>query len=178
MLTSFLPPKSTRVGSTGLCGVFGLRDPPGGRHQSHAGSVGKGGMAREWTALSFAGYLATSRFELWEQRATGARKGTSLDSTGIIVPVATVIVMNSETKVENKTTATSAGAYLFAVHSAWNLRPRLYRARVPQGTRRKRRLARGADHDREDHDRGRPGHRADNVEIHSSAARSGHYESR
>lgn len=44
-------------------------------------------------------------------QAVGTLNGTVLDAAGAVVPGAKVLVINSETKVENTTTSTSAGAY-------------------------------------------------------------------
>ena len=46
----------------------------------------------------------------WGQ-AVGTLNGTVLDAAGAVVPGAAVVAINNETKVENKTTSTSAGAY-------------------------------------------------------------------
>lgn len=47
----------------------------------------------------------------WGQGAVGTLNGTVLDAAGAVVPGAAVAAINNETKVENKTTSTSAGAY-------------------------------------------------------------------
>ncbi len=45
------------------------------------------------------------------QGAVGTLNGTVLDSAGAVIPGATVVVTNTQTGVESRTTATSAGAY-------------------------------------------------------------------
>lgn len=49
----------------------------------------------------------------WGQGPVGTLNGTVVDSTGAVVPGATVSVKNIETGVEQKTTTTAAGAYTF-----------------------------------------------------------------
>ena len=56
-------------------------------------------------------FLLAGAGHLWGQGAVGTLNGTVLDSAGAVVPGAAVVVMNTETQVENKTTTTSAGAY-------------------------------------------------------------------
>ena len=55
--------------------------------------------------------LAASIGSLWGQGAVGTLNGTVLDATGAVVPGATVTAVDNDTKVESKTTTTSAGAY-------------------------------------------------------------------
>jgi carboxypeptidase family protein/TonB-dependent receptor-like protein len=45
------------------------------------------------------------------QGNVGTLNGTILDSTGALIPGATVVALNSETGIENRTSTTSAGAY-------------------------------------------------------------------
>lgn len=47
----------------------------------------------------------------WGQGNVGTLNGTVLDSAGAVVPGATVLIVNNETKVESRTTTTSAGSY-------------------------------------------------------------------
>ncbi|HEX8984551.1 MAG TPA: TonB-dependent receptor [Bryobacteraceae bacterium] len=47
----------------------------------------------------------------WGQGAVGTLNGTVLDAQGAVVPGAVVVAANNETKVESRTTTTSAGAY-------------------------------------------------------------------
>jgi Carboxypeptidase regulatory-like domain len=54
--------------------------------------------------------LALGMVNAWGQ-AVGTLNGTVLDAAGAVVPGAAVVAINDETKVENKTTSTSAGAY-------------------------------------------------------------------
>ena len=54
--------------------------------------------------------LALITTNAWGQ-AVGTLNGTVLDAAGAVVPGASVVATNDETKVENKTTTTSAGAY-------------------------------------------------------------------
>src|SRR5579859_1410899 len=54
--------------------------------------------------------LALGMTNAWGQ-AVGTLNGTVLDAGGAVVPGAAVVATNVETKVENKTTTTSAGAY-------------------------------------------------------------------
>ena len=56
-------------------------------------------------------FLLAGAGHLWGQGAVGTLNGTVLDSAGAVVPGAAVVVTNMETRVENKTTTTSAGAY-------------------------------------------------------------------
>ena len=48
---------------------------------------------------------------VWGQGSVSTLNGTVLDAAGGVVPGAAVVVINNDTKVENKTTSTSAGAY-------------------------------------------------------------------
>lgn len=47
----------------------------------------------------------------WGQGNVATLNGTVLDSTGAVVPGASVVIVKNNTKVENTTTTTSAGAY-------------------------------------------------------------------
>ena len=47
----------------------------------------------------------------WGQGAVGTLNGTVLDTAGAVVPGATVVAINNDTKVESRTTTTSSGAY-------------------------------------------------------------------
>ncbi|HFB98917.1 MAG TPA: carboxypeptidase regulatory-like domain-containing protein, partial [Bryobacterales bacterium] len=47
----------------------------------------------------------------WGQGSVGTLNGTVMDSTGAVIPGATVVVTNVATGVEHTTTTTSAGAY-------------------------------------------------------------------
>ncbi|MGD0579322.1 MAG: carboxypeptidase-like regulatory domain-containing protein [Bryobacteraceae bacterium] len=67
-------------------------------------------MSRKILSLIFIGCLTASLSNLWGQ-ATSTLNGTILDSTGAVVPGAAVVVTNDATKLESKTTSTSAGAY-------------------------------------------------------------------
>jgi hypothetical protein len=69
-------------------------------------------MSRKLFVLIFVGCLTASLFNLWGQSgATATLNGTILDSTGAVVPGAAIVVTNNDTKIENKTTSTSAGSY-------------------------------------------------------------------
>lgn len=48
---------------------------------------------------------------VWGQGSVGTLNGTVLDSTGAVIPGATVVVTNVATGLENRTSTTSAGAY-------------------------------------------------------------------
>ena len=67
-------------------------------------------MFRKTTLVLFAVCLALGMMNAWGQ-AVGTLNGTILDAAGAVVPGAAVVVVNNDTKVENKTTSTSAGAY-------------------------------------------------------------------
>jgi hypothetical protein len=67
-------------------------------------------MSRKLFLLLFIGCLTASFSNLWGQ-ASGTLDGTILDSTGAVVPGAAIVVTSNDTKVERKTTSTSAGAY-------------------------------------------------------------------
>jgi hypothetical protein len=54
--------------------------------------------------------IALGMMSAWGQ-AVGTLNGTILDAAGAVVPGAAVVAINTDTKVENKTTSTSAGAY-------------------------------------------------------------------
>ena len=68
-------------------------------------------MYRKLHGAVVVGYLLAGASHLWGQGAVGTLNGTVLDSAGAVVPGAAVVVTNTETQVENKTTTTSAGAY-------------------------------------------------------------------
>ncbi len=55
--------------------------------------------------------LTVSLGIVWGQGSVGTLNGTVLDTTGAVIPGATVTVTNIATGVENRTTTTSAGAY-------------------------------------------------------------------
>jgi len=59
--------------------------------------------------LSF--FLIATISIVWGQGSVGTLNGTVLDPAGAVVPGATVVVVNSATGEERKTTSTSAGAY-------------------------------------------------------------------
>src|SRR5579859_2753956 len=59
--------------------------------------------------LSF--FLVASISIVWGQGAVGTLNGTVLDPAGAVVPGATVVVVNTSTGEERKTTSTAAGAY-------------------------------------------------------------------
>ncbi len=50
---------------------------------------------------------------LWGQGAVGTLNGSVLDTTGAVIPGATVVIANARTAVENRTSTTSAGAFTF-----------------------------------------------------------------
>ncbi len=63
------------------------------------------------TILSVILCLTFGIMSAWGQGAVGTLNGTVLDAAGAVVPGAAVVAINTDTKVENKTTSTSAGAY-------------------------------------------------------------------
>ncbi|HEY3439324.1 MAG TPA: TonB-dependent receptor [Paludibaculum sp.] len=67
-------------------------------------------MSRKLSILSIIVCLALGAANAWGQ-AVGTLNGTVLDSTGSVVPGAAVVATNDATKVEYKTTSTTAGAY-------------------------------------------------------------------
>src|SRR5579863_1459974 len=67
-------------------------------------------MSRKLSVFLILVCFALGTSHAWGQ-AVGTLNGTVLDAAGAVVPGAAVVVTNVETKVENKTTTTSAGAY-------------------------------------------------------------------
>jgi len=67
-------------------------------------------MFRKSNLLIVAVCLALGMVSAWGQ-AVGTLNGTILDAAGAVVPGAAVVAIDNDTKVENKTTSTSAGAY-------------------------------------------------------------------
>ena len=62
-------------------------------------------------ALSLTGVLLASVSLAWGQGAVGTLNGTILDSTGAVIPGATITATNTGTGIENATSSTTAGAY-------------------------------------------------------------------
>ena len=67
-------------------------------------------MFRKSNLIIAAVCLALGMVSAWGQ-AVGTLNGTILDAAGAVVPGAAVVAVNNDTKAENKTTSTSAGAY-------------------------------------------------------------------
>jgi hypothetical protein len=67
-------------------------------------------MFRKRNLIIVAVCLVLGIMSAWGQ-AVGTLNGTVLDAAGAVVPGAAVVAINNDTKVENKTTSTSAGAY-------------------------------------------------------------------
>jgi len=67
-------------------------------------------MSRKWFIVLITVIAAFGMFHAWGQ-AVGTLNGTVLDTTGAVVPGAAVVATNDATKVEFKTTTTTAGAY-------------------------------------------------------------------
>ena len=68
-------------------------------------------MSRKSNFLLVTVCLALGTISAWGQGAVSTLNGTVLDAAGAVVPGAAVVAINNDTKVENKTTSTSAGAY-------------------------------------------------------------------
>ena len=68
-------------------------------------------MAQKWQVFFLIACLLACVGAAWGQGNVATLNGTVLDSAGAVVPGASVVVVNNDTKVENRTTTTSAGAY-------------------------------------------------------------------
>ena len=68
-------------------------------------------MAQKWQVFFLIACLLAGVGAAWGQGNVATLNGTVLDSAGAVVPGASVVVVNNDTKVENRTTTTSAGAY-------------------------------------------------------------------
>ena len=61
--------------------------------------------------LALASLVCVVSVPIWGQGAVGTLNGTILDTTGAVIPGATVVATNIDTAVESATSSTSAGAY-------------------------------------------------------------------
>ena len=68
-------------------------------------------MCRKGNFLLLIAGLMVSLGVAWGQGAVGTLNGTVLDAAGAVVPGASVVAINNDTKVESRTTTTSSGAY-------------------------------------------------------------------
>src|ERR1044071_635854 len=105
------PDLNIRSSSNALHMFLGFCCPPSGGRPKRQTVSKEPRMPRSFSAIVLSFSLIATIPAVWGQGSVGTLNGTILDQAGAVVPGASVVAVNQATRVEQKTTSTSAGAY-------------------------------------------------------------------